>query len=37
VPPELLHDGKNSVSAYVVSGTAKKPVLQPVSVNSSSF
>ena len=37
VPPELVHDGKNTMSVYVVSGTAQAPKLLQVSVSNSNI
>jgi hypothetical protein len=37
VPPELLHNGKNSVAAYLVSGTANAPKLEPITVSNANF
>jgi uncharacterized membrane protein YeaQ/YmgE (transglycosylase-associated protein family) len=37
VPPELIRDGKNSVSAYLVSGTPAAPQLASMSLGNSKY
>jgi hypothetical protein len=37
VPPELIRDGKNTVAAYLVSGTPTAPKLAPITVGNSKY